>query len=338
MAATNYAGGAQATTTLASMNTTVTSIQVAATTGWPSNSNPFVIKFDPGLATEEKCLISTYDGSGNLTIATRAYDGTTAYSHVQGATVQPCWDAVSAQDNNNHIYDPTRNDHTQYLTLTALDSGTNYHNQSSVHAFGAALGTPGTPTNVWSTSPSAGTSTAPARADHQHLGFPLPGGAGELPYSTGTAAGDVAWSTPGYATLDATSADISAVTPGAAESAGSVGYAADSGHVHGFLIGASTYVATGSATYTAAAGEATLVHGVSTSGYVNLPQLSTVAVGQVNVVINATPAAVIAVNPYAGDYMYGIGNNGAAGAVNLAAETAAQFCKVTASSGWIQIA
>jgi hypothetical protein len=116
MAATNYAGGAQATTTLASMNTTVTSIQVAATTGWPSNSNPFVIKFDPGLATEEKCLISTYDGSGNLTIATRAYDGTTAYSHVQGATVQPCWDAVSAQDNNNHIYDPTRNDHTQYLT------------------------------------------------------------------------------------------------------------------------------------------------------------------------------------------------------------------------------
>jgi hypothetical protein len=59
MAATNYAGGAQATTTLASMNTTVTAISVAATTGWPSTSNPFVVKFDPGLATEEKCLIST---------------------------------------------------------------------------------------------------------------------------------------------------------------------------------------------------------------------------------------------------------------------------------------
>ncbi len=338
MAATNYAGGAQATTTLASMNTTVTAISVAATTGWPANSNPFVVKFDPALATEEKCLISTYDGSGNLTIATRAYDGTTAYSHVQGATVQPCWDAVSAQDDNNHIYDPTRNDHTQYLTLTALDSGTNYHNQSSVHAFGAALGTPGTPANVWSTSPSAGTSTAPARADHQHLGLPLPTAAGQLPYSTGSAAGDVSWSTPGYATLDATSSDISSITPATSPNAGSIGSAADAGHVHGCKLGLSTYVSTGSATYTAAAGEATLVHGVSTSGYVNLPQLSTVAVGQINSVTNATPSAVIAVNPYAGDLMYGIGNNGAAGAVNLAAETAAQFQKVTATSGWIQIA
>src|ERR1035437_7495497 len=152
MGATSYAGGAVAAQLSGNINNSATSFQVTATTGWPNTAvGPCVIKVDPGLVSEEKMLVSAYDGSGNLTITQRGYDGTSAASHTTGTYpqggVQPCWDAVSAQDNNNHVYVPTRNDHTQYLTATSLSGGSNYHDKTARHAFGAAYGTPGTPTS-----------------------------------------------------------------------------------------------------------------------------------------------------------------------------------------------
>ena len=203
--ATSYAGGATTATLLANVSNSATSFQVSATTGWPNTAvGPFVVLVDGGTSSAEKMLVSAFDGSGNLTITTRGYDGTSAVSHNTGATIQPWWDALSAQDDNNHIYVATRNDHTQYLTTTSLASGSNYHDQTARHTFGAALGTPGTPVSAYNTSASAGSGSVPARSDHRHLGIPVPSAGGLILTSTGSSAGDVEWGSNVIATLGST--------------------------------------------------------------------------------------------------------------------------------------
>src|SRR5271166_3472381 len=134
----SYAGNAQQSAiTGGNLSAGALSFSVSPVTGWPSTSiGPFMVKVDGGSAFEEKMIIGAYDTVSNLTVIQRGADGTTAQGHLTGAPVIPCWDALSAQDANNHIYITnlaTRDDHTQYLSNTR-------HDITSRHTFGAAYG------------------------------------------------------------------------------------------------------------------------------------------------------------------------------------------------------
>jgi hypothetical protein len=341
MGATSYAGGAQASALSSNINNSSTGFQVTATVGWPNTSvGPFYAKIDPGLSGEEKILISAYDGSGNLTVTSRGADGTSASSHNQGAVIQPCWDAVSAQDDNNHIYVTTRNDHTQYLTATALDGGSNYHDKTSRHAFGAALGTPGSPVSVWNTGASAGSASGPARSDHKHLGIPIPPTSGYLLFSTGNGAGNVAWDAPTYGVIDGTSGDITTIsTNGNTGAAGSVGQAADAGHQHPYVGEMAGGYNTYNATTAGVVGECALFYGLSGDATYTLPTAASATIGQKIYIIDANTVSIyfVVVTPHAGDHLYNNAGNGVSGYVGVPQGTSSIFMKVNSNS-WAQIA
>lgn len=129
MSRTEYAGAAPETTLTSSMTagapTSGQTFTVSSGTGYPTGSvGNFVIKVDAGTPSEEKILCSGRSGN-TFTIATdgRGYDGTTAVSHGGGVTagsVAHCIDATSLSDDQDHIYDTARDDHTQYLLRSLL--------------------------------------------------------------------------------------------------------------------------------------------------------------------------------------------------------------------------
>lgn len=158
-----FSGGVPATQLSGALSSSATSFTVSSATGYPSGSGgPFVVCIDRGTASEEKILISSV-ASTTFTVASggRGYDGTTATTHSSSATVEHVLDAITIAEANDHVNTTSRDDHTQYLT-------TGRHDITGRHAFGAALGTPGTPASV-GTSASAGTGSVPARADHVHV-------------------------------------------------------------------------------------------------------------------------------------------------------------------------
>lgn len=93
-----YRGAAVSTTTTNSLNTTDTSVTIAANTGWPSSAGvPFFVVIDPGTSVEEKCSATI---SGTTLTLTRAQDNTTAASHASGATIYPVFTAQDANEAN----------------------------------------------------------------------------------------------------------------------------------------------------------------------------------------------------------------------------------------------
>lgn len=158
-----FSGGVPATQLSGALSSSATSFTVSSATGYPSGSGgPFVVCIDRGTASEEKILISSV-ASTTFTVASggRGYDGTTATTHSSSATVEHVLDAATIAEANDHVNTTTRDDHTQYLNNAR-------HDVTSRHAFGAALGTPGSPAAVGTTA-SAGTGSAPARSDHVHV-------------------------------------------------------------------------------------------------------------------------------------------------------------------------
>lgn len=121
-----HTGAAPATGLAAGISSTATSFTVLSGTGYPTGSvGDFVICLDPGMSSEEKVLCSTRSGT-TFTVATggRGYDGTTAASHSAGTTnVTHVLSAAEVDDTSAHIYDTTRNDHTQYIEGTATPGG-----------------------------------------------------------------------------------------------------------------------------------------------------------------------------------------------------------------------
>lgn len=155
-----YQGAAAATTLNGGIDSDDTTVTLTAATGWPSGGTyPFVVCIGRGTASEEKILCSSRSGN-NLTVSSRGYDSTTGVAHVAGDTVEHVLDAVTVSEANRHVNDTTQDDHTQYLNTTR-------HDITARHAFGSALGTPGTPASVAATG-TAGSGTAPAREDHVH--------------------------------------------------------------------------------------------------------------------------------------------------------------------------
>lgn len=113
-----YKGAAVPTTIATGISSSDMSVTVAGIVGYPTGAD-FVLILNEDGANEEKILCSGASGA-TFTIVDRGYDDTTAQSHISGEPVSHGWDADSAQDANNHIYNVSRNDHTQYLLKTAL--------------------------------------------------------------------------------------------------------------------------------------------------------------------------------------------------------------------------
>lgn len=96
--------GAPASTTIASgINNTATTITITANTGWYGSSDkPFYVVVSPGLAVEEKILV-TISGT-TLTVvggtSGRGQDGTSAATHDSGATIFPVPTAIDFDEAN----------------------------------------------------------------------------------------------------------------------------------------------------------------------------------------------------------------------------------------------
>lgn len=95
----NYSSSAAATTLAAACNDVTTSIQVTATTGFPSA--PFTLVIDSGTVDQEIVLVTSVGGT-TLTV-TRGYDSTSAMAHDLGATVQHCHAAIDFREAANHV-------------------------------------------------------------------------------------------------------------------------------------------------------------------------------------------------------------------------------------------
>lgn len=161
----SYSGVAPATKLNGAINSATLSITVASTAGYPTGSGgPFFIVIDRGLSSEEKILVDSVSGSSFVVNASgRGYaaEGTTAASHLDQAVVEHVYTKTDADDANAHGADVARDDHTQYINNAR-------HDLTGRHAFGAALGTPGTPTTVGPAAAAVGAGTVPARDNHVH--------------------------------------------------------------------------------------------------------------------------------------------------------------------------
>lgn len=234
MARKEFAGAAAPLTLEDAITAGSTTITVTGTvTGWPAGVDPFVIEIDRGVAgAAEKILIQSRSGS-TLTVAGggRGYDGTTAQSHSEGATVEHVVDAGTVDEANAHVNDTSRDDHTQYLDTTR-------HDTTARHPFGDVIAT-GVPGAIApGDSASEGVANSGARSDHQHA-MPDWGDAGDItqiePGDTAVAGSSGKFADashqhamPGYGAAGL----ISAVEIGDSAAQGSTGAPADAGHVH----------------------------------------------------------------------------------------------------------
>ena len=93
------------------------SFSLTNASGYPTGTGgPFVLVLDPGTPLEEKVLCSSLSGVV-VTVASsgRGWDGTSAAAHSGGTgNVAHVFTAAEADDANSHIYDYTRDDHSQY--------------------------------------------------------------------------------------------------------------------------------------------------------------------------------------------------------------------------------
>lgn len=103
----SYSGAADGCTLTSAISAGDTSATLTGTvTNWPVTNLtapflPFYMVIDPGLAAEEKVLV-TLRNAGNLTI-TRAQDGTTAAAHATGAVAYPVGAAVDFDEANSAL-------------------------------------------------------------------------------------------------------------------------------------------------------------------------------------------------------------------------------------------
>lgn len=95
-----YYANAPATTLSSSCNSSATSIVVNSATGYPIQF-PFTVIIDRGTATEE--AVSVTAASGTTWTVTRAIDGTTAFAHSIGATVEHGITAQDIRESNTHV-------------------------------------------------------------------------------------------------------------------------------------------------------------------------------------------------------------------------------------------
>ena len=99
MAVRNYSNTAGVTTLASSASAGASSITVSAAVGYPSA--PFYITIGRGTASEEVCLVTNV--AGVIWTVTRGQDGTVAYAHDAGATVEHTVVAADVREPNVHV-------------------------------------------------------------------------------------------------------------------------------------------------------------------------------------------------------------------------------------------
>jgi hypothetical protein len=134
---------------------------VASAAGYPA-AGKFSVTIERGLASEEKILINSRSGT-TFTVGQRGYDGTSAADHPASSQCELSFPAVALQTLIDHENGTQANPHSGLLLNNAA------HDVTARHTFGAALGTPGTPTALTpDIAGAAGSGTVPARSDHTH--------------------------------------------------------------------------------------------------------------------------------------------------------------------------
>ena len=96
-----YSGAARNTTTTTLLTSVGTTVDIAATTGWPSIAGiPFYVVLNPSSIYEEKCLATI---SGSTLTLVRAQDDTTASEHPIGSVIYPVFTANDADEANELV-------------------------------------------------------------------------------------------------------------------------------------------------------------------------------------------------------------------------------------------
>jgi hypothetical protein len=96
-----YSGAARNTLTTTLLTNVGTTVDIAATTGWPSVAGiPFYVVIQPASIHEEKCLATISDSTLTLT---RAQDDTTASEHPIGSVIYPVFTANDADEANELV-------------------------------------------------------------------------------------------------------------------------------------------------------------------------------------------------------------------------------------------
>lgn len=106
-----YTNVAPLVTLASGISDSATTLTVASTSGYPT-SYPFVLTLERATVNEE-VVLCTAKNSTQFTV-TRGWDGTTAKAHLIGAAIEHTSSAADYADANAHVYDTTRDDHTQY--------------------------------------------------------------------------------------------------------------------------------------------------------------------------------------------------------------------------------
>lgn len=172
-------GGAAKCTLAASMDNSQTTFTINGdVSNWPTGagSHHFCVILERGTSRMEKLECTALSGSSpaTLTIATRGYDGSTAQAHANGVPAEVGFGGLYLSEHEAHLFDTTRDDHTQYLKTDGTRAFT------GVSAIAAA------PTSV-GTANAAGSALTLARSDHVHAL-----GAGSVNSSSVIAAGAIA--------------------------------------------------------------------------------------------------------------------------------------------------
>ena len=166
----SFSGAATATTLSGGINSAVTTIPVNAISGtWPNTATgPFVVTIDRGTASEEKILVPSFS-STQFTGVTRGYDGTTAVSHSNGATVEHTLDATQIDAHDAIVYAVgTSTPSTSAVGDSAVDGTAVTTPAAGDHKHGReSFGTSAT-TSAVGDAQAAGTAATPSRSDHKH--------------------------------------------------------------------------------------------------------------------------------------------------------------------------
>lgn len=158
MARLDFRGAAATCAITAGCDDTETALTIDGDlSNWPTGASGrrFVATIDRGVAGKvEKVLCSAIAGQV-LTVLTRGYDGTTAVTHDAGCSIEHTLSASVLDDYGGHVYDATRDDHTQYLDVDGVRP------PSSLDAW---AGTPGS----IAAANAEGSADTVARSDHAH--------------------------------------------------------------------------------------------------------------------------------------------------------------------------
>ena len=114
-----YSSTAARTTLSSGINSSVTSITVASTSGFPA-SFPYTLIIDQDLVTEE--IVTVTAASGTTLTVTRGVDGTSAVSHSASAPVNHGVSARDFDEPNDHVNDSTNDVHTQYVRKSLVQN------------------------------------------------------------------------------------------------------------------------------------------------------------------------------------------------------------------------